>query len=119
MRDIKFRIWNWNEDKTPAYIEITPGSWLDEGGIPDNAIVEQFTGLHDKNGKEIYEGDIIKFKNMVREATGKIIFNEHGFFAISYLDSQYTYSDVALLNRFDTESNCEIIGNIFENPELL
>ena len=78
----------------------------------DKYPVQQYTGLNDKNGKEIFEGDIVKFKDLYastngQELIGAIIFNKAAFWA--QVKSNYFY--------FDTEP--EVIGNIYENPELL
>ena len=71
--------------------------------------VRQFTGLHDKNGKEIYEGDII------RDSTDQFqVWIEEGAILIGANDK---YCDDFLLN-FDV-AKMEVIGNIYENPELL
>lgn len=72
---------------------------------------ELFTGMKDKNGKDIYNGDILKRST---NENGKVIFNE--------LFSCY---DFVCLNRelniplFNVRSDSEVIGNIHENPELL
>ena len=71
--------------------------------------VRQFTGLKDKNGKEIYEGDIVKSVY----GNGYIVFEYIGF-AIKSIGSEsidFEFPSFYL--------NCEIIGNIYENPELL
>ena len=65
--------------------------------------VAQFTGIHDKNGKEIYEGDI------VTDGVGK--------FKIVYDLKLAGYQPYCIF-RDDPENYCEVIGNIYENPEL-
>lgn len=68
----------------------------------------QYTGLDGKNGKEIYEGDIVKYENM----TGKIMFF-NGSFILSDLEETEEW-ELGVINE-----EVEIIGNIYDNPELL
>ena len=82
--------------------------------------VGQFTGLHDKNGKEIYMGDIVTYKKSVGNWTGgtmttthKIIFTEE----INAFVMECGISYIKLRKHWDYEY--EVIGNIFENPELI
>ena len=79
--------------------------------IPESA--GQFTGLHDKTGKEIYEGDIINPVVMNGTITrGEVVFHYGGFMA-KQIGAEWLIDD---LYRYD---NFEVIGNIYENPELL
>jgi uncharacterized phage protein (TIGR01671 family) len=76
----------------------------------------QYTGLHDKNGKEIYEGDIVKFENI----KAKIIYGFCGF-EFEWIDG---YTDKIRLCKTEplfknVSLIFEVIGNIYENPELL
>ena len=69
----------------------------------------QFTGLHDKHGKKVYEGDIVRVGKMLR----KVIFVDAKF--------QLTGIDNAHNALYDLQPSdeLEIIGNLYENPELL
>lgn len=76
----------------------------------------QSTGLVDKNGKEAFEGDIIKFDGKYTKAKRLIRYSEEeGRLVACYTDFVYDYCD------FNKEwiSQWEVIGNIYENPELL
>ena len=92
--------------------------WGDDeysGSIIDDAILMQSTGLKDKNSKEIFEGDILDYKGR------KALVRWHGSYA------SFIYRFVDELQKRNTEwkplylayMKCEIIGNIYENPELL
>ncbi len=121
MREIKFRAWDKDYKKMISVDEIDLflkqiRYWKEKDEEPitlnkGDYELMQFTGLKDKNGKEIYEGDIIRLNND-NEIIGEITF-EKGCFV--YLEK---IGDSEALNHFK-EKQFEIIGNKFENPELL
>lgn len=86
----------------------------------------QYTGLKDKNGKLIFEGDIVKSDfefftitiNPLAFKVGDVVFSEHfGGWVINSKDKAAPYQQ-AHLGKIEAQ-NCEVIGNIYENKELL
>lgn len=139
-REIKFRGWlksRWegDEDANKMYYDIqnsydTLGDvkpydpmtdfkeWIDD----DIAVVEQYTGLKDKNDKEIYEGDIVKQLMYVLEGkecitTWVVRWNNNEFCYDLHRVSGALYGD-SMMSSGDAK-DYEVIGNIHENPELL
>jgi len=112
MRDIKFRAWHQKvkimSDSFNVWDMQLPGIEIDRGGI-----LMQYTGLKDKNGVEIYEGDITNFgviewcENIGFDGGGG---NHSGF---------YFKRCAGELEYHDNMDECEVIGNIYENPKLL
>ena len=80
--------------------------------ITDNCILMQYTGLKDKNDVEIYEGDVVKTKN----SRYKVIFDKCCFWGVDELGKYPIYQ---IFHYVLDDEKFEVIGNIYENKELL
>ena len=125
MREIKFRFWDKSRKKFTDYGAIhIDGNLMARsatfGGLYDFAdeemeesiIIQQYTGLKDRNGVEIYEGDVITQDGY----TQHVQWSDMGaWWALVNIPNVHSGNHLSALD-FD---ECEVIGNIYKNPELL
>lgn len=120
MREIKFRAWNTGTERIAPVITLVTGAYVKvpsfeygrtEEWDKEVTVLMQYTGLKDKNGKEIYEGDVLQGQDF---PTTQVHFNDGGFALTKGAHGEQ------LLHRWVVSHfEMEIIGNIYENPELL
>ena len=126
MKTVKFRIWNGMQMEHNIMAGFL-GSFYVQGihendsasmsqfntKYPDNCLLMQFTGLADKNGVEIYEGDILSFGTTYKP----VVTFENGCFCVSGSPLGLEIDDDNGFVVYNMAGS-EVIGNIYENPEL-
>ncbi|HEF4009909.1 TPA: YopX family protein [Campylobacter jejuni] len=134
LQDFDFRIWDEDNEefyKNPSIFKIKQikgphnvvlSSYSDNErinfeGYDRKFEVELFTRLYDKNGKKVYENDIVKAKNPFNCLEAKISIHKEGTFYFEGKNGDYIGSLIYLVE--DEGYTIETIGNIHENPELL
>ena len=124
MKEFKMKAWLKKEKKMVAiigidfnyeYIRYTEDSNLFNENYKTAAFKDieflQFSGAKDKAGQELYEADVIKFNDGIDDIYGLISYDdEDGTYCVSYENITEHLSDL--------EGDFEIVGNIFENPQL-
>lgn len=122
MRELKFRFWNTRRGEFAEYSDLFfvrgDGAICSDDAVEEHLVAEQYTGLKDKNGKEIYEGDIVEI-DLWYVMNGK----KHNFRHVvewSVGESErYPCSVDSGFSLPASKSGYKVIGNIHENPELL
>ena len=114
MREIKFRAF-WDKWDSMYLFDI-----YNVPNLHEKAVIMQYTGLKDKNGKEIYEGDILNYEyEYGKFCIADVYFEERtGLYRISKQINKHQAIN-HILGLVSICRNMEIIGNIYENPELL
>lgn len=128
MREIKFRYWTGDRMIQVRRLTFNDDEFIVEGeGVVHYAnagSLLQFTGLHDKNGLEIYESDIVRVSADGKSYVSVVIGPDSEYPAFD-LDSKYIpdqwYYDANVLSTIATGEfeEMEVIGNVHQNPELL
>ena len=115
-REIKFRAWDEVSEKMLNWNDFLDTDMKNTFIAPESTglILMQYTGLHDKNGKEIYEGDIVKYRDSRGQHIEKVIFDKGCFYAGMHWGSSTRVAPKLINTRIT-----EVIGNIYDNPELL
>lgn len=136
MREIKFRAWDAKSHEMVFNVNVNDGKpvkpgyqWFNSQNTVRDSKLMQYTGLKDKNGTDIYEGDIVETHDQ-----NNIIEYQHGSFMLIGLhedryERNYSYLYHHLIDstipdmegsRFDgITTTLEVIGNIYQNPDLL
>lgn len=147
----KFRVWHKKRKKMYDVLHFhtatwnNGGEWVTAKGFdiitqqdvhiqiePKDGIIIQCTGLKDKNGKEIYDGDILNlyvsskklYRYQVKYEIGSfMLVSQDEIFDFPNVWNDYVYPLSQLYYEYQNEENfidqCEVVGNIYENPELL
>ncbi|EAI3138195.1 hypothetical protein E3B39_08890 [Campylobacter coli] len=121
LQDFDFRIWNTACKKYIDDVGLISNIMYDlihsATDIIEDFEIELWTGIYDKNGKKIYEGDIVKTKSLYDYFLAKISIHKEGTFYFEGKNGDYIGSLIYLVE--DEGYTIETIGNIHENPELL
>lgn len=124
-RIIKFRVWDKKFQKMYNW-PIDIDAYLNKNGqMSNDLILQQFTGVFDKNKKEIYEGDIFKCERFIQGTKTPLwkpaVIKYYSKKALFGVQLYFQDGEKSFFENFDgvITNKLEVIGNIFQNPELI
>jgi uncharacterized phage protein (TIGR01671 family) len=132
MREIKFRVWDGTtkhmhrpdvpDDQNKFHIFLRGNFSYMETYMGSDCILLQYTGLLDKNGKEIYEGDLIEIVYERRDSNEETLETKTFIREVIFKDGAFVLKPdftEGFNSRNSSLTTAKIIGNIYENPDLL
>jgi uncharacterized phage protein (TIGR01671 family) len=116
-RELKFRVWCVHPESDESFFDYFDIYSNDLQNLASSLVIidkiEQYTGLKDRNDKEIYEGDIVKWNINDTEKTGVVVFDVGSFWLDKDLSTGFSICNDWYSGEY------EVIGNVHEDPELL
>jgi len=121
MHDIRFRAWDAVEKKM---VRVTSLSWEYPSGLEVNGSnvslpehLMQFTGLTDRHGKEIWEGDVVKWECREKTYQNRVYWDEA--YAMFQVKNFYDSGQDSPCDAFSEDCKFEVLGNLYEHPKCL
>ena len=122
MRSIKFRAWDKEVEEMInvarfdfADYTIYTHLFADGGRLAENCYIMQFTGLTDKNGKEIYEGDVVIGSHRSQRDDEQMFIEQ----SVTFLNGCFMFGNWNAHEYFNMHRGIEVIGNVYQDKHLL